>query len=69
MKQLMLANGLNPVIHFVSWFLHYTVISLVVSLIYVVALKVSVFREDSFALLFLMMFLALESFFGLVWAL
>ena len=69
MKQLMLANGLNPAIHFVSWFLHYTAISLAVSIIYVVALKVSVFREDSFALLFLMMFLALESFFGLVWAL
>ena len=69
MKQLMLANGLNPVIHFVSWLLHYTVICLFVTLIYVVALKVSVFREDSFVLLFLMMFLALESFFGLVWAL
>ena len=59
MKQLMLANGLNPVVHFVSWLLHYTVISLFVSLIYVVALKVSVFREDSFTLLFTMMFLAL----------
>ena len=69
MKQLMLSNGLNPVIHFVSWLLHYTAISLFVSIIYAVALKISVFKQDSFALLFLMMFLALESFFGLVWAL
>ena len=58
-KQKLLANGLSPVIHFLSWLLHYTVISLFVSFIYVIALKISVFKEDSFALLFMMTFTAL----------
>ena len=59
MKQKLLASGLSPVIHFLSWLLHYTAINLFVTFIYVVALKISVFKEDSFALLFLMTFTAL----------
>ena len=68
MKQKLLASGLSPVIHFLSWLLHYTAINFFLSFIYVVALKISVFKEDSFALLFLMTFFAVQSFFGLVWA-
>ena len=59
MKQKMLASGLNPVVHFLSWLLHYTFVSLFVSLIYVIALKISVFKEDSFGVLYLMTFFAL----------
>ena len=69
MRRLMMASGLNPVIHFISWLLHYTVVNIFVSLLYTLALKISVFKEDSISLLFLIVFMALQSFFGLVWSL
>jgi len=69
MQQTLIANGLNPIIHFLSWLIHYTVINLVLSLFFVICLKISLFKEDSFALLFTLVFLAYESLFGLVFAL
>ena len=69
MRRLMMASGLNPVIHFISWLLHYTILNVFVSVLYTAALKVSVFTEDSISLLFLVVFLALQSFFGLIWSL
>ena len=69
MRRFMMASGLNPVIHFISWLLHYTIINVFVSLLYVMALKVSVFTEDSISLLYFIVFLALQSFFGLIWCL
>ena len=69
MRRFMMASGLNPVIHFITWLLHYTVMNVFVSLLYVLALKISVFTEDSISLLYLIVFLALQSFFGLIWSL
>ena len=69
MRRLMMASGLNPVIHFISWLLHYTIMNVFVTLLYVLALKVSVFTEDSISLLYFIVFLALQSFFGLIWCL
>lgn len=56
-KQTLIANGLNPVIHFLSWFIHYTVINLVLSLLVVLCIKFSVFKNDGFILLYLVVFL------------
>ena len=69
MRRLMMASGLNPVIHFISWLLHYTIINIFVSLLYTLALKISVFKEDSISLMFIIVFMAMQSFFGFIWCL
>ena len=56
MKQTLIANGLNPVIHFLSWLIHYTVINGVLSLLVVLCIKFSVFKNDGFILLYIVVF-------------
>lgn len=58
MRSLLRSNGLNPIMHFLSWLLQYTVLNFAVTLIFVVGLGQVIFIEDSFGLLFLIIFLA-----------
>ena len=44
-------------------------INFALTLFYVVMVKGAVFKEDSFMLLFEMVFFAVQSFFGLIWVL
>jgi len=69
LQKTLFANGLNRVTHFVSWFVHYTVINLCISLFYTILMKPIVFMNDSFGLIFLLVFVSVESLFALVWAL
>ena len=55
--------------HFGSWLLQYSILSIFISFFWTATLKSSVFVEDSFVLIFLLTFLALESLFTFVWAL
>jgi len=68
MKALLRKNGMNPVAHYLSWLLIYSFLNVIVTFIYALSLKLVVFEEDSFGLLFLLIFLGTESVFGLVWA-
>ena len=58
MRQLLRSNGMNPVMHFLSWLFQYTVLNFGVTLIFTVALGQVVFTDDSFGLLFLVHFMA-----------
>ena len=69
MRRLLRSNGLNPIVHFLSWLLQYTVLNFAVTIIFTVGLGQVIFTDDSFGLLFVILFLASQSIFGLVWAL
>ena len=59
MRQLMFDNGLSPVIHFVSWLLFYSVLNLIISIIYVASMGAIVYKNDSWTLLFIVVFLSI----------
>lgn len=68
MRYTLTVNGLNRFTHFLSWLLHYTVCNFCISLLYTIGVRLAVFSDSSFMLLFSVVFMSFESFFGLVWA-
>jgi len=69
LRKTLLDNGLNRVTHFLSWFVHFTIVNLCISLFYTLLMKPIVYMNDSFGLIFLLVFVSVESLFALVWAL
>ena len=69
LERVMQENGLSRWIHFLSWLIFYTGVNLVLSLLYAILMVDSVYLHCSFMLVFMMVFLALESLFSFVWAL
>ena len=67
MRHRLHGSGLGQLVHFFSWLIHFTVINLAISLMYSLALKVAVFREDDAVLYFLLTFMGIQSMFGCVW--
>ena len=67
--QRLFERGLSRITHFFSWLLYYTVLNVLFSLCYTLALKNSIYVKDEFRLIFLLTFLAVESIFSFVWAL
>ena len=67
--QRLFESGLSRITHFFSWLLYYTVLNVLFSLCYTLALKNSIYVKDEFRLIFLLTFLAVESIFSFVWAL
>ena len=59
MRQLMFDNGLNPAIHFVSWLVFYTGINFLTSVLYVTSMGAIVYKDDSWVLLFIVVFLSI----------
>lgn len=53
--------------NFASWLIHYTMINVLITMIYVISMKSVLFEDDSFLLLVIMTFFAIQSFFGVVW--
>ena len=68
MKHLLQKNGMNPIAHFLSWLLKYSLLNLIITFIYTLGLKLVIFTDDSFGLLLIMFFVGFESIFGLIWA-
>ena len=62
-------NGLGRLTHFLTWLVQYTILNIIISLLYALHINKWVFAEDSFGCIFLTSFLALESLFAFVWAL
>lgn len=65
-KQTLVLNGLHPVTYFLSWLIVYTVVCAFYALYYAGVLKIVLFTDNSFSLLFTVIFLCFQSFFGLI---
>ena len=62
------SNGLNLFTHFLSWLLHYSLSSFLISIFYTIGMRIVVFEDSSFMLIFTLVFFGFMSFFGLIWA-
>ena len=60
---------MSPAIHFLSWLLFYTTLNIVITVVYVVSMKIVIYKSESVYLFLVMAFLAIESLFGFIWAL
>ena len=68
-QERLFTDGLGHVTHWFSWFIKFTVLNAIVSGLYTIGLKNSIFKNDSFGLIFVVTFLGIESIFTFVWAL
>ena len=46
LRKHMIQNGLNPLLNFFAWLIHYTLLNVVITLVYVVSMKTVIFQED-----------------------
>ena len=53
--------------NFASWLIHYTILNVLITMLYVISMKSVLYEDDSFFLFVMMTFFAIQSFFGVVW--
>ena len=60
MTQRLIEGGLSRIKHFFSWLLFFTILALLFSILYTLAFKRWVYKEDEFGMIFLLTFLGVE---------